>query len=345
MPDTLPGLTFDKNGVCNHCRDYKPIKYHGEDKLNTILEDQKKKGKKYDCMVMISGGRDSSYIILKLVRDYGMKVLAINYENPFTDPQAKKNIQNIVDILKVDLLTFKLKNNLHEKTFKNNFSAWTKKPSPALIPMICISCKTMLYEITKAAKKYDIDCIVSGGNPIEFTSFKTDLLNVKDNTNIDKKFIYSLYGIVKESSKNLDYYRPVCLSTMFMGYLFGDPFTLGSRLYGHNIKRVEYFHYVPWDENTVLSRIRSELNWECPKHLHSTWRFDCMIGHVKDYMYLKTISASEKDDFYSKMIREGRMTREDALKRLENENIVYYDDLNKVMKIAGMENTNIIEKI
>ena len=90
---------------------------------------------------MISGGRDNSYVLLKLVKDYHMKVLAVNYEHPFTHPQAIKNMANATKLLNVDLFTIKDKNKQHITTFRNNVKAWFKKPSPAMIPMICISCK------------------------------------------------------------------------------------------------------------------------------------------------------------------------------------------------------------
>ena len=120
----MAGITLNESGVCNHCGNHKPIEYHGEKELEEILASVRGKGDKYDCMVNVSGGRDSSYAILSLVKDYKMRVLAVNYANPFTDPQAKRNIDNIVRILGVDFVQFKLRKNLHEKILKNNILAW-----------------------------------------------------------------------------------------------------------------------------------------------------------------------------------------------------------------------------
>jgi len=81
-----PGIIFDETGTCNYCSTYNPMKVEGEEKLVDILEGFKKKRSRYDCMVGVSGGRDSTYTLWKLVHDYQMRVLAVNYKNPFTDP-------------------------------------------------------------------------------------------------------------------------------------------------------------------------------------------------------------------------------------------------------------------
>jgi hypothetical protein len=86
------------------------------------------------------------------------------------------------------------------------------------------------------------------------------------------------------------------------------------------VKTKENFHYIEWNEEEILSRLRSELKWESPKQFASTWRFDCKVGHVKDLLYIKTLGLTERDDSYSKMVREGILTRDEALARLKKEN-------------------------
>ena len=161
LSELTPNIVFDEKGVCNHCTSHSNIHYPGEQKLRELLNSHKRASSTYDCIIGISGGRDSTYALLKLVKDFDMKVLAINYQNPFTDPQATQNIENAVRILDVDLVQFKLRNDLHRKTFRHNLEVWLKKPSPAMIPMMCIACKTILAHIMKEARKNDINCISS----------------------------------------------------------------------------------------------------------------------------------------------------------------------------------------
>lgn len=349
LPETAPNITFDKDGVCNFCHSYGKVEYEGESKLREILYSYRKDSNKYDCVVGISGGRDSSYTLLKLVKDYKLKVLAVNYENPFTDPQAKINIDNAVQALNVDVVSFKLKNNIHEKTFKHNFTSWLRRPSPATIPMMCIACKLILPQIIKFAKMYDVRCVVTGGNPYEYTSFKRELLNISTDEGymnlLTKSFgIKGFGGITGEMLKNPYYCHPMCIPTMITGFLYGTPYGFGPRFFTPNIKFIDVFHYIPWREEEVLSRIRQELNWERPIRFSSSWRFDCTVSHLKDFMYMKTLNMTEKDDFYSKMVREDLITREEALIRLKEENEIHIKDIQELLDTTGISSVSHLQK-
>ena len=61
LPETIPFLSFDKNGVCQKCRSYKKLEFYGKDKLNEILRKTKSSKEGYNCIVGLSGGRDSSF--------------------------------------------------------------------------------------------------------------------------------------------------------------------------------------------------------------------------------------------------------------------------------------------
>jgi hypothetical protein len=337
LPDTSPNIVFDDNGVCNFCDSYKKINYIGESKFRELLDTCKKDGNKYDCVVGVSGGRDSSYTLLKLTKDYGMKVLAVNYESPYTDPQATLNIDNAVKILGVDLIRFNLKNNIHERTFKHNLNSWLQKPSPATVPMMCIACKTILQQIIKHAKAHDVKCIVTGGNPYEDTSFKKELINVSADEGHENTFIKSLHGISSEIIKNPSYCHPTCIPVMITGFLYGNPYGFGPRIFASDIKFIDIFHYIPWKEDEVLTRIKNELNWESPSKLSSSWRFDCKIGHLKDLLYTRTLNMTEKDDFYSKMVRENLMTREEALARISVENELHFDEIQELLESSNVD--------
>ncbi len=291
LPADTAGITLDDTGVCSHCRAHQPIEYHGEEELQKLLDSVRDRGNKYDCMINISGGRDSSYTLLSLVKDYGMKALAVNYANPFTDPRAKQNIDNIVRLLDVDFVQFKLKRNLHEKILKNNILAWFKKPTPAMIPAICIGCKIIWPKMLRIARKNDIHCIVNGGNPYEYTSFKKELLGISQDTSLTSTYLGNIRGLAREAVRNIRYLKPKFIPATLKGYLFGNPYAVGSRLVGGKIAYLDFFHYIPWDEEKVIGRIQAELDWDYPHELNSTWRFDCQIAHLKDFMYVKTLGV------------------------------------------------------
>lgn len=72
LPSGTPGIEFDRNGICNYCNEYEPMNVRGEAKLREFLDAFQGKGEEYDCLVCISGGRDSTYTLWKLVSEYRM---------------------------------------------------------------------------------------------------------------------------------------------------------------------------------------------------------------------------------------------------------------------------------
>jgi hypothetical protein len=337
MP-AIPGLIdLDAEGICQHCRDHHPFHMASEEELLERLESHRPHGSRYDAMVTVSGGRDSAFTLLKLVRDFGMKVLAVNYQNPFADPQAQKNISQMVRIMKVDLVTFRLPEGLHENMLRHNLLAWLRRPSAAMVPVICIGCKIIWPKILSIARKHRIGCIVSGGNPYEYTSFKKILLGVRSDAGLADTYLGNIFRLGQEALNNLPYLKPAHLPYTLKGYLFSNPYALGSRLRGRRLQKVDLFHFILWDEDEVLSRIESEIGWRPPPKSHSTWRFDCRLSHLKDLMYLKTLGMTEKDDFYSQLVRDGRMSREEALTRVERENKIDWSAIGGIFRQLDMD--------
>jgi hypothetical protein len=268
LPDNVPNITFDENGVCNYCHTYQKFQYKGETELVKTLDAFRRPDSKYDCLIGLSGGRDSSYLLLKLVKDYGMKVLAVNYENPFTTPQAKKNIESVTETLNVDIVRFQDERGRHRKVCKDAVSAWFKRPSPALIPIVCIGCKPAWLGIYRAAKAHNIHCIASGGNPFEVISFKKELVGISRDEAPNRAFFKYIYSL-REILKNSAYLRPSIVLTLLKSYLL-SPYSIGLRLFWPNITWVEMFNYVEWNEQEILSRIKAELGWKSPPEIKST---------------------------------------------------------------------------
>jgi len=343
LPENTPNIVFDENGVCNYCHTYQKFEYKGESALLKTLDSFRRPDSRYDCAVGLSGGRDSSYILLKLVRDYGMRVLAVNYENPFTVPQAKANIENAIRALNVDIVRFQDKNNRHKRIFRDTVNAWFQKPSPALIPIVCIGCKPAWLEIYRIAKKYDIHCIVSGGHPFEVISFKREMVGISRDENPGRAFLKYIYSL-RKILQNPAYLKPSIVLTLMKSYLFGNPHSIGIRLFWPTITWIELFNYVEWNEQEIISRIKSELDWESPPQLKSTWRFDCRVKHLVDFMYMETLGMTDKDEFYAKMVREGLLTREEALHRLQDESRLYFDEIQLLLDQAGFQNTSFLNE-
>ncbi|MRR37903.1 N-acetyl sugar amidotransferase, partial [bacterium] len=113
MDTTDPDIRFDDQGVCNHCHEYDEAirllilpPHEAEKKLNQIVEKIRKEGrrKKYDCVIGVSGGVDSSFIAYK-VKELGLRPLAVHLDNGWDSELAVANIHKLLEILKIDLHT------------------------------------------------------------------------------------------------------------------------------------------------------------------------------------------------------------------------------------------------
>lgn len=333
----MPGISFDDKGACNYCRAYKNVKCKGENALLDILEKARKNTGKYNCIVNISGGRDSSYTILKMVKDYQMKVLAINYQNPFTHPQALENIKNIQRTLGVKLIGFSFKPGFHQNILKYNLQSLLKRPDPAIVPMVCISCKLIWKNILNIARAHNINLIVSGGNLYEQTTFKRVMLGGDQNQSLRSYYTNYVFGLARRALSNINILKPRTLFPAVKGYLYSNQYSPMVRFKGRHIDKIDLFHYLQWDENEVVGRIKNELGWRSPADISGTWRFDCHIAHLKDFLYMNMLGLTEKDDFYSKLIREGMITRKKALERIETENSVDINAIKNILQEIGLD--------
>ena len=127
------------------------------------------------------------------------------------------------------------------------------------------------------------------------------------------------------------------LSLTARGYLFAAPHSIGSRIVGRGIERLDIFHFIEWNEEHLISTISSEMGWNRRADGPSTWRTHCMVSCLKDAMYVKTMGMTEKDDFYSKMGRQGLMTRQEGLERVAREGVSEWDMIEEVLHEVGLE--------
>jgi len=92
MPNSFPGISFNNDGICNQCLNFKGIEPLGENLLLRTLKSRK--GVKYDCVVGISGGKDSCYVAYLAQEIYKLRTLAVFYESPFYCHLAREKYIN-----------------------------------------------------------------------------------------------------------------------------------------------------------------------------------------------------------------------------------------------------------
>lgn len=308
LPESFPNIKFDDKGVCNYCLSYKPIKCKGEAALRNLLNSYRNKGRKYDCLVPISGGKDSAFVLYHIVKTYKMRTLAFNYNSGFASKQSKENIRNMINSLNVDFVSIKSRRDIQKRCLRSNIIAWTRKPTSELFPTFCYGCQNGIdggaNQITKEMK---IPLIVFGQSEVE-----RQLILRGQEVLTRYHELYPIHLFIK-FMKNPFYLNPINLCNYF---LLNMEFL--SKINGL-VRRINFFDYVDYlDEKEILSTIVSELKWK-KGDLNSPWRFDCQIHALIDYMFKKKLGFTEKEEILSQMIREKKLSRTEALKRIERE--------------------------
>ncbi len=191
----VSGISFDLENICNYCRQienlekqYQTGKPEGEKKLNEILANIKHtgKGKKYDCVIGVSGGTDSSYLLMKSL-EWGLRPLAVHYDNTWNSAIATENIRKVTNKLKIDLFTYVIDNKESDDIFRSFFIAG--------VPEFDASTDMAFTQVIRmAASKYGIKYILEGH------SFKAEGVSPQGKNYFDGKYIQDIhrkYGTLK----------------------------------------------------------------------------------------------------------------------------------------------------
>ena len=158
LPATYPAIHFDEEGICNICRQYdkyeKPAQnyFKNMDDFHCLIANAKQSGGgKYNCMLLYSGGKDSSYVLYRLV-DMGLKVLTFTFDNGYISPMAFENIKRMTSNLNVDNIIYKIEN--MPEIFRESLM---------FDHTVCTGCfKVLTTMSTQVAYEKDINVVITG---------------------------------------------------------------------------------------------------------------------------------------------------------------------------------------
>lgn len=325
LPETYPNITFDEYGICNFCRDHSLPKYLGRDALVQRINQLKDPSGPYDAILGLSGGRDSTYAAYYVVRELGLKVVAFTFDNGFMPEMTWQNIQNTVRILGLDHKV--IKSGTMKADTQRVLKALARKPSAAMAAFLCTGCTTGLTEgLNKISDELDCRLVIDGGGEPEMTF--AEYLLTGDKTRRKSSL---MKGFGKEVIGNPSYLTPQILASFSKEFI--SRFTHGQS--NHN--SIPLFKYIVWDEVLILKTITEELNWRIPDKMSSSWRSDCRVNVVRQYLYQELLGFTKNNELLSQLIRNGYMTREEAMDRLDRENQTDPEFLNEILVDLGME--------
>jgi len=291
--------------------------------LEKVLSQYRNKGEKYDCIAPISGGRDSAFVLHQMVKKYKMRTIALTVDSGFILPEGHRNIKRITEVLNVEHVFLRDENKIKiaQENCRIKFQGWLKKPSiHTIIPVLNSGDKTMNLRMAKYAKKNNIPLIMGGniiGNcTIEQDHWKTGFLGVFP----DEHGVYTLPDRVRllllfllEYLKDTTNFKLPILKEYITGILV---YFFESQLRPRGVNIIGFWDYIYWKEKEVESTVFNELDWQGASDHTTTWRIDDSAYPLLNYLYYKLVGFTEHDEMYSKMIREGQIKRDEALKRV-----------------------------
>jgi N-acetyl sugar amidotransferase len=293
-------ITFDANGICDHCRSFNQDvlpNWHtdtrGTAKLNKIIKEIKTsgRGKAFDSIIGLSGGLDSSYMLHKVVTEFGLRPLVFHVDGGWNTDIAVNNIQVIVDKLGLDLYT----EVINWEEMRDFQLAFFKAGVPHLdIPQDHAFIATLYHFANKHGIKYILngtnistECV---RNPKEWLYYGTDMPQLRD--------IQRQFGTVK-----MDTYP-------FSSILF-------HKIYLRFIKSVQVvkpLNYMLYGKDSAIKTLTAEYGWKAYPQKHFESRF---TRFFEGYWLPTRFGYDTRRVQYSSLILTGQMTREVALAKLE----------------------------
>ena len=306
-------ITFDEHGYCNYCTEalkrkdsiYFPNE-EGERRLNSMLDKIKRDGigKKYDCMMGISGGLDSSYLAY-LGHKWGLRILAIHVDDGFDTKISKNNIQKLVDAAGIDLITI--------KPDEQQFNALTKAYMKAGVPNLAVPQDNVLFAaLYKYARENKIKYFLSGGN------FALESILQRGNT-------HSAYDVVNIRAINK---------------MFGtekiDRLPLISeyqRVFDKRMLGLETFrplNYVDYNRDRAFE----ELNKFCGFEYYGRKHLENMLtAFIQLIWFPQKFGVDKRTSHLSSMIVSNQLTRDEAIAELQKPMIEQESILEEYVKI------------
>ena len=289
-------IVIDENGTCNYCNNYEKLEKslgspeEREAWLRNKVSEIKKQGanKKYDCILGVSGGVDSTYLAYWASQN-NLRPLVIHFDNGWNTELATQNIQNICGILKYDLNTYVI--NWDE--FRELQVAYLKA---GVVDIEVLTDHAIYATLLEYAKKYNIKYILSGFNyvteaimPKDWVFDKRDWENIKD--------IYSQYG----SGGKLKTFPHISFAKKI------------STHYLNKLESVQVLNYIRYNKAEAKEIISKNLNWidYGGKHHESVFTRFYQI-----YILPKKFGIDKRKAHLATLICSGQTTKDKALQEL-----------------------------
>lgn len=337
LPETHETIIFDEGGVCNVCRniEHKRTRVDWDARKKELIElvDQFKGKHAYDCIVPFSGGKDSTFTLWYIVHELGLKPLVVSFDHGFYRPRTLENNERTLRKLGVDFLKFRTDWKIVRKLMleslkrKGDFD-WHFHVGLFTCPM-------------QTAVKFQVPLLFWGEPSAEYTAY----YKYDDIEEFDERRHHKLndLGIAAEdmfgflggevTMRDLEPYK--CPPAKSLRALGTRSVCLGS--------------YIPWDVRKQSQTIQKELDWQGdqvegvpPQYPYE--KIEYQLQGPRDYLKFIKRGYARTTHLTSIDIRNGRMTREEAVDLIKKYEGKRPPSLDYLLKILGI-NENEFRKI
>ena len=334
LPETMPFIEFDADGVCNYCRNYQRQSLVGEDSLLRLLDRYRSKNGEPDCLVGFSGGRDSSYGLHLLKTRYGMNPIAYTYDWGMVTDLARRNQARLCGKLGVEHIWVSADIKAKRKNVQRNVQAWFRRPDLGMVPLFMAGDKQFMWHANRLMKETDIRLMVYSTNHYERTDFKTGFCGVAPaSAGVRLNRMSSL-----SKARMVAYYlKNYLLNPGYINGSLGDTFTAFLSYYFVKQDFLYLFDYVSWDEEEINRTLIGEYEWELAKDTPTSWRIGDGTAPFYNYIYQTIAGFSEYETFRSNQIREGVISRDEALRLVDLENQPRIESIREFCGLIGTD--------
>jgi len=310
LPETFPGITFDAQGICNHCLRAESAvakipkkKAEYRERLDQLIENIRGNAPVYDAIMAYSGGKDSSYAMKLLRERYNLRILALTFDNHFVSPLAWENIKKVTGSLGIDHIIFSppwpSAKSLFTLTAKEDIFS---KPTLLRASSICTSCIGLVKSLVlKAALEMSIPLVAFGWSPgqapIQSAIMKTNPSLTRQNQAALKKALPS------EIIRRMEQY--------FIPEIYYEKFKEG---FPHNIHPLAFFDY---NEEKIKAEL-DILGWELPTDT-DTNSSNCLLNAFANQCHLKRHKFHPYVWEIANMVRQGVVDRDEGIEKIYTE--------------------------
>ena len=322
LPETMPFIDFDRDGVCNYCRTHVPHKPLGLDALRGIVERYRSRDGAPDCLVAISGGRDSCHGLHVLKKELGLNPVAYTYDWGVLTDLGRRNQARLCGKLGIEHILVSANIPKKREYVRRNVEAWLKRPELGMIPLFMAGDKQYFFYAERTRKQLGLELSFLCENRLEFGHFKSGFMGVNEG----HARVFNV-GIANKLKVLLYHGREYLLNPRYINRSLFDTVFAFHSAYFLKHDELQLYDYVKWDEAEIIGLLREEYDWELAPDTVSSWRIGDGTAAFYNYIYYNVAGFTENDTFRSNQIREGAITRERALELVAVENEPRWESL------------------